>query len=125
MNKTFKDLQKGDKIYAVVTGLPKITVAELIVTKIQKVAYGITFDTIPVEEGIDEVKRETVYLGHLNDDKCKMWRYVYWHTNKEAARNTIKETIKYRIKKKEETIREAKRALENYKQLLKEYEQDY
>jgi len=127
MSKTFKDLQKGDKIYAVVTDLPKLRVATLVIKHIEERYSGAYDFTVSCTENIDSASKAMIYSQEYGKDKCHPsgCRYVYWHTSEEAARNTIKETIKYRIKKKEETIREAKKALENYKQLLKEYEQDY
>lgn len=124
MNKTFKDLQKGDKIYAVVTDLPKLRVTTLVIKHIEERYSGAYDFTVSCTENIDSVSKSMIYSPEYGKDKCHPsgCRYVYWHTSEDAARNTIRETIKYRIKKKEETIREAKRAVENYKRELKEYD---
>lgn len=123
-NKTFKDLQKGDKIYAVVTDLPKLRVTTLVIKHIEERYSGAYDFTVSWTENIDSVSKAMIYSPEYGKDKCHPsgCRYVYWHTNEEAARKTIKETIQYRIKKKEQVIRESKRALENYKRELKEYE---
>lgn len=124
LNKTFKDLQKGDKIYAVVTDLPKLRVTTLVIKHIEERYSGAYEFAVSWTENIDSVSRAIIHSQEYGKDKCSPsgWRYVYWHTNEEEARKTIKEAIKYRIKKKEQVIRESKRALENYKRELKEYE---
>ena len=123
-SKTFKDLQKGDKIYAVVTDLPKLRVTTLVIKHIRERYSGSYEFAVSWTENIDSVSEAMIYSRDYGKDKChpSACSYVYWHTSEDAARNTIKETIKYRIKKHERTIKESKRALENYKQLLKEYD---
>ena len=124
LNKTFKDLQKGDKIYAVVTDLPKLRVTTLVIKDIKE-RYSSSYEfAVSWTENIDSVSKAMIYSPDYGKDKCHPsgCSYVYWHTSMEEARKTIKETIKYRIKKKKQVIRESKRALENYKRELKEYE---
>lgn len=123
-NKTFKDLQKGDKIYAVVTDLPKLRVTTLVIKHIEERYSGAYDFTVSWTENIDSVSKAMICSKEYVKDKCHPsgCRYVYWHTSMEEARKTIKETIQYRIKKKKQVIRESKRVLENYKRKLEEYE---
>ena len=123
-NKAFKDLQNGDKIYAVVTDLPKLRVTTLVIKHIEERYSGAYEFAVSWTENIDSVSKGMIYSPDYGKDRCRPsgCRYVYWHTSEDAARKTIKETIEYRIKKKEQVIRESKRALENYKRELKEYE---
>lgn len=120
-SKTFKDLQKGDKIYSVFTDSPKLTIIELEITDI---VHPTNFQTIFHVKNVENKERhQSIYLEDIHKESCITYCvYERWHSNYSAAINTIKETIQWRIKKKQETIREAKRALENYKKLLKEYD---
>ena len=125
MNKTFKDLEKGDIIYSVCVDLPRLTIVRLVV---ENVIHESNFNNryLFSREGEENhVFSRRIYLDssyYSKDGTTYRFDYLYWHTTVDAARNTIKETIKYRIKKKQEIIRESKRAIENYKQQLKEYE---
>lgn len=124
MNKTFNDLKKGDKIYVVATDLPKLTVSELLVLGVKIRNCGgpsLDFTVMPMNGELKNVRTETIYYTVKHKERDYMGGGICWHTNEEAARNTIKETIKNRINKKQQTIREAKRTIEKYKKLLKNY----
>lgn len=120
MNKTFKELKKGDKIYAVVTDLPKLKVTTLVIKHIEERYPGVYDFTVSCTENIDSISKSMIYSPGYEKDKCHPsgCRYICWHTNEEAARKTIKETIQERIKKHEETIKASKKALKNYKKIL-------
>lgn len=126
MNKTFEQLEKGDKIYTVNTNLPKLSISELLILKIQgrnNVGYPLSyFSVMPMNGDIKDITTETFYKHNIKKENSYMGGGIYWHTSEEAARNTIKNTIKDRIKRKRELIKESKSLIENYKQLLKTYE---
>lgn len=125
MNKTFKDIEKGDIIYSVCTDLPRLTIVKLVIEHVINESNFSKKYFFSREGEENHTFSRRIYLDssyYCKNGTTYRFDYLYWHTTIESARETIKETIKYRINKKQEIIRDSKRAIENYKQQLKEYE---
>lgn len=121
MSKTFKDLKKGDIIYAVFTSDSNLKVIELPIANIEHESN--TCMKIYISKEGYSKNGQSIYAEYFNSEKTiTYYRYEYWHTTIEAAKKTIKETIKNRIKKHQCTIMASKRAIKNYKIQLKDYE---
>lgn len=126
--KTFKDLKPGDNIYLVFTDAPKLNIVELPISQIEcgKEMYDEKwYDYIIIHTIKNKNKEEIykIYQRDFNKEKTPIYyTYQLWHSNIEAAKNTVRETIKTRINKKKQIIRDSQKALENYETLLKQYQ---